>query len=816
MTNAATPLPKPWQAPRLAELPKLTKLTLASSIGGSGGTGGGGSTVFGILLAAGLALGLGACASTRDGATDPGSVVPPVTSQVVTCTVRRDVASLTCDVPATAPGTQTIGSQGVVVALRSTGVSYNGGTDILSATVTVQNLSRQSMGTQDGVTPTSGIDVFFVAGPVGPLGETIGLNADGTATFTAVGQQYFHYPEMLAPQATTSDKVWEFQMNGTASFTFSVLVSTDLPAPDAFMTWAAEPIVGLNRWSAVSGWGSSGLGLFGDDGLVYLNDGNGWVAHQDPMLTSVFNGRMSVVVANGPKEAYRVGDNGSYIRYWDGISWRTITSIPGAPSEVNYSIASTFPGTLYAAGMNGTYRFTVGTATGGGTWTTLPDPTGTAATCRAMTAAGGLLYCGFGGGQVHIWDGVSWSDAPGSPIISPDLILAADSNDIWVYGNNLLAHYTGGGPAGWDMPSTPGVLSNSDWYVMNGTIAPDGTAYLIVNRAFPAGNQIWRWQGGTWSVDANSGPMSLWARDADTVYATGAYSRLDRRSGGSWSAVTGNFGPGAANAWKSVFVASVNDAFIGTTGGQVRHWDGHNWLPMNTATIWNVESLWGSSATDVYGADGGYTLDHFDGTSWSQVSGVPGGMGTNAVGGSGPNDVWAVGWDGTGGFGGNIAHFDGANWSAVASPNTSSNLNAVWAVNPTTAVIVGNGGVAYRWDGLAWQSDASGTGNNLYAAWGTSASDLWAVGASGTIVHWNGSAWGSGGASCDGGNNLTSIWGRSASAIYATSESGVICFYDGSTWSAISLVQASALYEISGDPTGTTAYAVGGQVYRGY
>jgi hypothetical protein len=45
--NAAPPRRRPWEAPRVSDLPRLTELTLQTGPGipGGGGPGGGGSTV---------------------------------------------------------------------------------------------------------------------------------------------------------------------------------------------------------------------------------------------------------------------------------------------------------------------------------------------------------------------------------------------------------------------------------------------------------------------------------------------------------------------------------------------------------------------------------------------------------------------------------------------------------------------------------------------------------------------------------------------------------------------------------------------------
>ncbi|MGH7531790.1 MAG: hypothetical protein ACREL4_00750, partial [Gemmatimonadales bacterium] len=210
----------PWTAPQVEPLPKLTELTLLSPIGGGGGIGG--STVFGLLLAVGLLFGVGACSDPL--ALNAPRSLPPHLSRLMTCTGRRTDLTLSCAEPEAASGTVTIGSQGVIVALRSSGVSYDTSTDILQATVTVQNLSILPLNTPDGTTLGGGLDVFFVSGPSGPLGQVVGLpNDDGTGTYTDLNQPFFRYGQILAPQAISSGKLWQFHLNGVASFTFSVL-----------------------------------------------------------------------------------------------------------------------------------------------------------------------------------------------------------------------------------------------------------------------------------------------------------------------------------------------------------------------------------------------------------------------------------------------------------------------------------------------------------------------------------------------------------------------------------------------------------------
>jgi hypothetical protein len=75
------------------------------------------------------------------------------------------------------------------------------------------------------------------------------------------------------------------------------------------------------------------------------------------------------------------------------------------------------------------------------------------------------------------------------------------------------------------------------------------------------------------------------------------------------------------------------------------------------------------------------------------------------VWGTGPDDIYAVG------FNGNIIHFDGAEWTPMES-GTEENLEGVWgyvlkdelgAVTRTDVFAVGHNGTILRYDGVSWQ-----------------------------------------------------------------------------------------------------------------
>jgi len=168
---------------------------------------------------------------------------PPVSVRLLTCQADVRAQTLTCATPgptvtgsaAGASADLILGGQGMYVQLRSSNVSYDAGTQIFRADVTVQNLTALNLGTPDGSTVT-GVKVFFHSGPTvtAGAGTVTVANADGTGTFTGTNQPYFLYNEILPTGQVSSGKTWQWSVPSTvAFFTFQVLV--DAAVQDFFV-----------------------------------------------------------------------------------------------------------------------------------------------------------------------------------------------------------------------------------------------------------------------------------------------------------------------------------------------------------------------------------------------------------------------------------------------------------------------------------------------------------------------------------------------------------------------------------------------------
>jgi hypothetical protein len=65
------------------------------------------------------------------------------------------------------------------------------------------------------------------------------------------------------------------------------------------------------------------------------------------------------------------------------------------------------------------------------------------------------------------------------------------------------------------------------------------------------------------------------------------------------------------------------------------------------------------------------------------------------IGGSGPDDVWAIGGDGL------SLHYDGHKWTPVET-GSKAILWSLWSGKNKETWLAGNGGTLLRWNGSAW------------------------------------------------------------------------------------------------------------------
>ncbi|WP_146655190.1 hypothetical protein [Labilithrix luteola] len=264
--------------------------------------------------------------------------------------------------------------------------------------------------------------------------------------------------------------------------------------------------------------------------------------------------------------------------------------------------------------------------------------------------------------------------------------------------------------------------------------------------------------------------------------------------------LNGIWGSGPADVW----IVGSPDVTL--------HWDGSALTTGKVGTRQTLFGVWGSGPKDVWAFSAGNAMWHSDGYSsgdagWSFFDGDAGGWPGSiaAMGGSGADDVWAVG-----AFMGQVGappvwHCDGWNsgvpkWQFVATsaavppePEPFS-FDAIWG-NPESGLwIVGMGGktrVGRKSKGtIVWKAVNSGTSMDLNAVWGVAGGDVWAAGAGGTMrrfVRGLDGEYQAAGVEFPTDATIFGMTGFAADDVWAVGSGGTVVHWNGQAWSLVSM-----------------------------
>jgi hypothetical protein len=212
--------------------------------------------------------------------------------------------------------------------------------------------------------------------------------------------------------------------------------------------------------------------------------------------------------------------------------------------------------------------------------------------------------------------------------------------------------------------------------------------------------------------------------------------------------------PGPGDAW--AFGSTDLSGAPGHPGTPVaEHWNGTTWsrsqLPsglQNTIAAAGVVSA--SSVWAVTQANG--DIVHWNGSQWSVAEAEPGPSGLLATGitAVSDSDVWAFGCSGAG-PGTGTWHFDGQTWTQVTGSATglvsasALSANNIWAIGSTLRGPCGD--MLVHYDGTNWQPvNQAPSGLVFNGILALSPSNVWATAGNGSggqaqLVHFNGSTW---------------------------------------------------------------------------
>ncbi len=272
-------------------------------------------------------------------------------------------------------------------------------------------------------------------------------------------------------------------------------------------------------------------------------------------------------------------------------------------------------------------------------------------------------------------------------------------------------------------------------------------------------------------------------------------------------------------AWLSVWGSSADDVWI--VGGQpdagvVLRGSGTSFSQQTLpSTVPILNWVHGTGPDDVWVGGVQGTLLHFDGTAWTDLS-LPVDEAIWGLYAVASDDVYAVG--GTSAWGGDTAmamHFDGAEWSEIPIPSElggPTNLFKVHGVSATEIWMVGVGGVAMVGSGLDFAPAPTGVSADLVTA-NAAFGPLVVVGGRGTGVVMEGD--GTGGLHATAQANA----GLSGVMVYP---SGVAVVVGELTYSGLYNIETDELVDVLGSTNdilhatwgtpGAMMYAVGGNL----
>jgi hypothetical protein len=483
-------------------------------------------------------------------------------------------------------------------------------------------------------------------------------------------------------------------------------------------------------------------------GHVFRTTGNAWTTeYVGPDGTELWD-------VSGTSDS-DIWVSGTHILHYDGATWTTTQGSP-ASGHLFTAIWTAGGATVFAGTNSGAVRRYEGAV-----WVeaqSAPE-NGFRVTDIWGTSANDVWVVDQGGFVRH-WNGVAWEQSTRFP--GPlHAVRGTSSTNVWVGGDNVLAHWNGGiwfshDPAttvigivrgidlssptsGWLVTST-GILSQlrtDGW-------TPHWDSPSTFQDVAGSGSDVWvcglagtvqHLAGGTWSTERlprSEGCFSIAVGPTANAIAGGVSSIYYRNTGGSWSVTP----TGAPSRFEDLWTTAAGQTF-GVAGTTVYRLDGASWVAMPTGSPVTLAAVWASGPNDIFAAGDQGTVMHFNGTSWTKLA-----TGSTAwlrgVWGSSPTDVYAVSLN-VGGPGVTgpavILHYDGSSWSVVHS--TTLALRGIHGRAPNEVYAVGDGRTIVRFNGTTWTDETvSGlvAGSQLFEVWASPAGDVYVVGSPSLIL----------------------------------------------------------------------------------
>lgn len=501
--------------------------------------------------------------------------------------------------------------------------------------------------------------------------------------------------------------------------------------------------------------------VFGAGGLIARFAGGQWNKVASP-TTATIRG----VWASGPNDAWAVGERETLLHF-DGGAWKLVREASG-PSGTHFSsIAGDSTGRIWAVAQDdyapsNDYIYFYD----GSTWkkeegyryrgvfiesddTRWMYGSDIVERIRGKEVETFYLPGGFnttvntfwaGGDDAYLVIGDSWPmKREGDRFVELDLIgqypgyynaiVGSSPSDVWMVGEKKALHFDG---SAW-----------TNFWSQGGNFraAYRGEAYWFAGHHGLLAKKTSTGVEDVRTVTASPDTNPLVARSTADGIVAFSYDGTWVNSGGAWQRA----GDGTAinNHWDYDAVSTKSAWAVGT--GRSEYFDGARWSEISELDGEHAMSVWAHSDRDVW--VGGFSLWHFDGSSWSTVEVKPAGADYpyhdfDLVAGRGPDNVWALSSRG-------LVHWDGKTWSNVESAAFAGDwITEMWVAPSGDVWAGGADGIVYRYDGQAWSDMTSDSGIQFFwisSITGDASGNVWVVcnelGDVGHVYHWDGSVW---------------------------------------------------------------------------
>lgn len=435
----------------------------------------------------------------------------------------------------------------------------------------------------------------------------------------------------------------------------------------------------------------------------------------------------------------------------------------------------------------------------------------------SLTNDGTNIYAGFGAsaGDADVWrltgttwtqiggDGTGWTAATYESVLSMDYFggnlyvgLGLTAGDAEVYRYNGATWTKIGGDtlnSSWDSTNYEGVYA----------LANDGTSLYAGLGATAGDNEVYRWNGASWSkiggdtvnssfTNTHTVVRSLLYANS-TLYAglisTGDNAESWSYNGTSWTRMGGGY---INNSWGGFNIQNVES--MTTSGGylyagtgntvagnaQVWRFDGTTWQIVGGQGLngsWTAKTIENVLSMDSFNGDlyvglgttaGDGDVWRYNGSTWTQIGG-------DTLNSSWPSATYEEVYS--------LASYGGNLYAGLG--NTASDAE-VWRYNGSTWAKIGGDGTGWA-AGFERVSSMTVLDNQLYVGLGASTTDA-------EVWRWNGSAW-----SKIGGDGTASSWntiyeqveslttfnGKVYAGLGNTTGDSEVWEYNGTAWSKI-------------------------------